>query len=444
MKKLLLGFLMLFTVLQVSAQNVAVTVKVTPTSEAANVKFYIAPMVTPMVPPTEMSNNNDIFKAEVARSASDFYQVVTVRNGAQLFFPVYGGGKDAISFEVDYSKGVPQLSKATPEDKALGQYFEYVYACDVQLWTKPFASVDKVYPFLKGYLEKADSLAKTNISEKVAKYLQMWAYTHTFDAYYSLPMAANIKVDSLPFKRDELLGNPASVLNTSTAMLFRSSPQIVFGSLKDKKDLDKCLTHLCETYTEPALIAHVKRMVVDHFLSTFDYEANFDKGLAELQAATKKFGLNESYATDFAKRKATIKGQPFPAGVVLKDVNGKVVDFSSFRGKYVYIDMWASWCGPCCKEVPVLQELEKNLKNDKVAFVSISLDAKESQWKRKMEQLNMHGNQLIDSESAFSKALNVQGIPFFLIYDPDGKLYMYDAPRPSQGPGLVELLENLK
>ena len=444
MRNLLIGFLMLFTAFQVSAQNLPVKVTVTPEAEAANVRFYIAPMATQLVPPTEMVKAGNVFTTEVAKSTSDFYNVVTVRNGAQLFFPVYGGGKKSITFDVDYSKGVPQLSKATPEDKALGQYFEYVYARDVQLWTKPFASVDDVYPFLKGYLEKADSLAKTNIDEKVAKYLQMWAYTHTFDAFYSLPMAANIKVDSLPFKRDELLGDPAAVLNTSTAMLFRSSPQIVFGSLKDKKDLDKCLTNLCKTYTEPALVAHVKRMVVDNFLSTFDYEGNFDKGLATLEAATKKYGLNESYVKDFAKRKATIKGQPFPSDVVLKDVNGKTVDFSTFRGKYVYIDMWASWCGPCCKEVPVLQQLEKNLKNDKVAFVSISLDAKESQWKRKMEQLNMHGNQLIDSESAFSKALNVQGIPFFLIYDPNGKLYMYDAPRPSQGPGLVELLENLK
>ena len=444
MRNLLIVFFLFLAAFQVPAQNVSVTVKVTPASVAENVRFYIGPMADQLVPPTEMTKESNIYKAEVARSASDFYQVVTVRNGAQLFFPIYGGGKSAIAFDVDYSKGVPQLSKATPEDKALGQYFEYVYARDVQMWTKPFASVDEVYPFLNGYLTKADSLAKTGIDEKVAKYLQRWAYTHTYDAYYSLPMAAHLELDSLPFKRDELLGDPATVLNTSTAMLFRSSPQIVFGSLKDKKDLNKCLSNLYKTYSEPALLEHVKRMIVDNFLSTFNYEANFDEGLAALQEASKKYNLKESYAKDFAKRKATIKGQPFPSGVVLKDANGKVVDFSSFRGKYVYIDMWASWCGPCCKEVPVLQQLEKNLKNDKVAFVSISLDAKESQWKRKMEQLKMHGNQLIDSESAFSKALNVQGIPFFLIYDPQGKLYMYDAPRPSQGQGLVELLENLK
>lgn len=444
MRNLLIGLFVFFAAFQMSAQNVPVTVKVTPATEASNVSIYIAPLATDLVPPTEMTKVNNVYKAEIAQASSEFYNVVTVRNGAQLFFPIYGGGKKSIEFDVDYTTGVPQLSKATPEDKALGQYFEFVYARDIQMWTKPFDSKDKVYPFLKGYLDKADSLAKTNINDKVASYLKMWAYTHTFDAFYSLPMAAKIKIEDLPFKREDLLGDPSKVLNAPIAMLFRSTPQIVFGSLKDKKDLEKCLSHLYATYTEPALLAYVKRMVVDNYLSTFNYEADFDKGLAALQSATKKYGLKESYVNDFAKRKATIKGQPFPAGVTFKDVNGKTVDFSSFRGKYVYIDMWASWCGPCCKEVPVLQKLEAELKNDKVAFVSISLDAKESQWKKKMEQLHMKGNQLIDSDSSFSKALNVRGIPFFVIYDPEGNMYMYDAPRPSQGQGLVELLENLK
>ena len=121
-----------------------------------------------------------------------------------------------------------------------------------------------------------------------------------------------------------------------------------------------------------------------------------------------------------------------------------MVDFSTFRGKYVYIDLWASWCTPCLKEVPALQKLEKELKNDKVVFLSISIDTKEDAWKKKMQEKNMHGNQLWDPENSLGQALNVKGIPFFAIYDPEGKLYMHGAPRPSQGPGLVMLLEGLK
>ena len=120
------------------------------------------------------------------------------------------------------------------------------------------------------------------------------------------------------------------------------------------------------------------------------------------------------------------------------------MDFSQLRGKYVYIDLWASWCVPCCREVPHLQKLEKELENKDVVFLSISIDQKVEAWKKKMADLQVHGNQWHDSEGTLGKALNVKGIPFFLIYDKEGKLYMYNAPRPSMGLALKELLEGLK
>ena len=60
------------------------------------------------------------------------------------------------------------------------------------------------------------------------------------------------------------------------------------------------------------------------------------------------------------------------------------MDFAQFRGKYVYIDLWASWCVPCCREVPHLQKLEKELENKDVVFLSISIDQNPSAWKKKM------------------------------------------------------------
>jgi thiol-disulfide isomerase/thioredoxin len=119
------------------------------------------------------------------------------------------------------------------------------------------------------------------------------------------------------------------------------------------------------------------------------------------------------------------------------------MDFASFRGKYVYIDMWASWCGPCTKEVPHLKKLEEELKNENVVFLSISIDKKVEPWLNKMNALDMHGNQWISTDNKIAEVLNVKGIPFFLIYDKEGKLYIYNAPRPSSGDTLKLLLENL-
>ena len=131
-------------------------------------------------------------------------------------------------------------------------------------------------------------------------------------------------------------------------------------------------------------------------------------------------------------------------GCMLEDADGNVVEFSSFKGKYVYVDLWASWCGPCCKEVPHLQALEKELQNENVVFLSISTDTDKEAWKKKMVELGMHGNQLHDRDNTLCNALNVKGIPFFLIYDKEGKLHTYKAMRPSSGDALKAFLEALE
>ena len=135
---------------------------------------------------------------------------------------------------------------------------------------------------------------------------------------------------------------------------------------------------------------------------------------------------------------------PFPDDVVLEDADGNVVDISSFKGKYLYIDQWASWCGPCCREVPYLQAIEKEFQDSNVVFLSIATDTDKEAWKNKMVELNMHGNQLHDRNNTLCNALNVKGIPFFLIYDKEGKLHTYKAMRPSRGDALRMILEGLE
>ena len=58
----------------------------------------------------------------------------------------------------------------------------------------------------------------------------------------------------------------------------------------------------------------------------------------------------------------------------LADINGKRFDLSDFNGKYVYMDIWATWCGPCKVQIPFMKELEKQFHNAPIHFVSVSLD----------------------------------------------------------------------
>ncbi|MDE7373929.1 MAG: TlpA family protein disulfide reductase, partial [Odoribacter sp.] len=90
-------------------------------------------------------------------------------------------------------------------------------------------------------------------------------------------------------------------------------------------------------------------------------------------------------------------GQPSPA-FAYKDINDKTVHLSDFRGRYVYIDCWATWCGPCRREQPFLEKLEKKYANKNICFVSISCDQDKAVWEKVVREEKLKGIHLIADE----------------------------------------------
>lgn len=129
------------------------------------------------------------------------------------------------------------------------------------------------------------------------------------------------------------------------------------------------------------------------------------------------------------------------------DINDKPVSFSDFKGKYIYIDLWATWCGPCKKEIPSLKKMEEEFRGKDIVFMSISIDkVKDSQkWKDFVKKEQLTGVQLMtdsDIDSAITKTYDVNAIPRFLLFDKQGNIVTIDAPRPSD-PLLKEQLTKL-
>lgn len=125
------------------------------------------------------------------------------------------------------------------------------------------------------------------------------------------------------------------------------------------------------------------------------------------------------------------------------DVNGKEVSLSDFKGKVVLVDVWATWCGPCRKEIPHLKKLEEEMKATDVVFVGVSVDeAKDKQkWLDFIKKEELAGVQLLASGwSKITKDYKINGIPRFMVFDRKGNIVSVDAPRPSN-PALKALLE---
>ena len=218
-------------------------------------------------------------------------------------------------------------------------------------------------------------------------------------------------------EKSQSIGNPQEILNLDEVDFKNKVAQIKFAydSILDSyKNLDSTL------YTS---VKAQNNQLVDYFNNAY--------------SASKVLG----------------KGKPSPIFENYMDIKGGVKSLASFKGKYIYIDIWATWCGPCIQQIPYLQSLEKEYHGKNIEFVSIStdepqrsggsLEAAEKKWRDFIKTKNMTGVQLWTGEdSSFQQAYQINSIPRFILISPDGNIVDSDAPRPSD-PALKSLLTSL-
>ena len=141
------------------------------------------------------------------------------------------------------------------------------------------------------------------------------------------------------------------------------------------------------------------------------------------------------------------KGTTSPIFENYENFKGGTTSLADLKGKYVYIDLWATWCTPCKREIPYLKKVEEQFHDKNIEFVSISIDQKKDYetWKKMVTDKELTGVQLFadnDWKSQFVQDYKVSGIPRFILLDKDGNIVDADAPRPSN-PKLVEVLNSL-
>lgn len=172
-----------------------------------------------------------------------------------------------------------------------------------------------------------------------------------------------------------------------------------------------------------------------HFLAFTYVEGNGVENITDLQNLYYTYvtspRLNDIFKKACAKWDKAAVGRPSPMfkGV---DVNGKEMTLRDFRGKYIYIDMWATWCGPCQKELPFLKKLEEKFKGRNIVFVGLSIDQDKAKWAARVKSGALSGTQLyIGKGSKFQSDYRISGIPRFILLDPNGRIVNPDMTRPS-------------
>jgi len=159
-----------------------------------------------------------------------------------------------------------------------------------------------------------------------------------------------------------------------------------------------------------------------------------------------KFATIDAYKNEFQKRYDKLKterGNPSP-DFKFESIDGKEYTLNDFKGKYIYFDLWASWCTPCFTQIPNFKLLEKEF-NEKINFVSIAWNDDKQRWKQTVLDKELTGFQLFseNKEHPFFKFYGVKSIPRFILLDKEGKIIESNARQPTDK-NLREQLIQLK
>ena len=389
-------------------------------------------------------NKNDYYSLRIGRESSSVY----LRKGGTLTLMI-----DIEQFD----ESLTYSGSIAPENNYLAakylvseqeMAFDKVYILSQE---KFILEVNKIY---KNYTDLLN--ASQGISEefKQKEYKEI-EYAHinnieNYEQYYQY------LTKDLDFKAEETLYkdykdfnfNDTEAYETSNAYkrLLETHYQRIAQNEANNNRKDLTLTYL-ETINNSFSDGSVKEQLMFNYLR-YGMKAN-----EALESVYKLYKSSSQNSDNLSKVTSSYKvltkltpGKASPK-FIYENYIGGMTGLEDLAGKIVYIDVWATWCGPCLREIPALKSLENDYHNKNIAFVSLSIDEKKDyqKWRTMIADKELTGIQLMADNnwnSSFVTSYGIKGIPRFILIDTVGNIINSDAPRPSN-PEIRKILDEL-
>lgn len=185
-----------------------------------------------------------------------------------------------------------------------------------------------------------------------------------------------------------------------------------------KKYNDQIATLLVENTPSLAVINLLQQNILDKDM----YYSTYVQVAEKLKKEWPDYSQADNFVSYVDKMKLLAVGQPAPE-ISLPNPEGKIVPLSSMKGKYVLVDFWAKWCGPCRQENPNVVNAFQKYKDKGFTVYGVSLDRNREEWLQAIQQDKLtwtHVSDLKYWQSEAAKTYNITGIPFSLLLDPNG------------------------
>lgn len=376
-----------------------------------------------------------------------FYVIGDDRN---YQYPVYLKGGETVSLYMDKDTVYLEGKKNTRENSVL--YAWIALSKDIEAKSIRFYRTRSTYkdffPEFEAFLPAADHF-KASIKTKNPRFDELMKRSIDFEKdYYAItylytPRSEHPKKEQWPdyyagiihpdqFKDEVILQMPYGLELVKRYLMFVSLEKGV-----SRQSMDEALSYIPNNRVRGEILVGNAAGIKSYF----EFE-KFAKEHEQYLNAEQKERMDAIGSKLYEMR----KGQA-AVDFTYPDANGKPISLSDFKGKVVLVDVWATWCGPCRKELPHLKKLEEEMKGEDVVFIGVSLDEDKNleKWKKFIVDEQLPGIQLFAGGwSKIAKDYKITGIPRFMVFDRKGNVVEANSPRPSD-PNLKALLkEELK
>ncbi len=407
---------------------------------------------------TEININADGTFADTLRIPENGFYSLSI---GREFTPMYLSKGDSINVLIDamkFDESVMYSGTGAAENNYLAQKTrdnQSVMANSVE-----FYSLDE-----SSYKAKVDDIKKTNqtalealeeadkdflVTEKQNLVYDQYAMLQSYEqshAYYAKKQGFEVSSEFFPEELKSMTYDDAKAYRNSQSykqMAFKATMDDMFETIGD--DISSITTEDLGAIKEikiPALKTDVISYLGGFLVSPGN--ENMEDIYNLFVSNTNDEDVKKSLTETYEKNKNLVKGMPSPKFVNYENHKGGTTSLDDLKGKYVYIDVWATWCGPCKREIPFLKEVEGKFHNENIEFVSTSIDraADHDKWVAMVNDMELGGTQIFadnDWQSKFIQDYAINSIPRFLLIDPQGNIVNADAPRPSD-PKLTAMLE---